>query len=64
MKKEYYTLTEIERYGLSNLKSRHLKRLMKKHLDSGTIGIGDHLYRIGWAWQIHHTLLPHFQGKK
>lgn len=64
MNKEFYTLTEIELLGLSNIKYRQLKKRMKTHLDIGTIVIGENLFRIGWTWQIHHTLLPHFQAKK
>lgn len=61
--KSFYTLTEIERLGLTHLKSRALKTRIKNLVASGTIEIGTHLYKLGSYWQIHYTLLPFFQKR-
>lgn len=61
--KTFYTLTEIETLEKTDIKYRQLKKRMKTHLDNGTLRVGEHLYRIGWAWQIHYSLLCHFQAK-
>lgn len=59
--KEFYTLNELEQLKLTKLKRRALTIRINKLLATGTIKFGTNLFKIGNYWQIHNSLIVHFQ---
>lgn len=59
--KKFHTLKEIETNNLSKLKYRALKSRLKAKLLNNEITFGKHLFKIGNCYQIHFSLLQHFQ---
>lgn len=61
---KFYKLGKLLPFNQSDLKIHIFKYCIKSLLVSGTIERGEFLFKkANGYWQIHESLLPHFQGK-